>query len=113
MKTELQGINGIIVARLSGRLDSSASGEVMDQLNAAVSGGAIRMALNLKNVPFVSSAGLRSVLVPAKLARSLGGELRICEPSKLVEKILAESGFENLVRIDQSEEFSVASLLHP
>ena len=34
--------------------------------------------VNLQHVPYVSSAGLRSIMVAAKLAKSSKGEMRLC-----------------------------------
>jgi len=98
------------VVRLSGRLDSSTSGDVMDQLNAVVEKMSTRIVLNLENVTFMSSAGLRSILVAAKLAQSSGGQMRMCCPRPLVSEILINSGFSNIIHIDTSEEQAIASL---
>jgi len=82
----------------------------MDELNEAVDAGAARLVVNLQHVPYVSSAGLRSILVAAKLAKSSKGEMRLCQASDLVRKILEESGFSNLIRIDDEESQSIAAL---
>ena len=70
MNTLKRQIDGITVVDLSGRLDSSVSGRVMDDLNEVVGAGAAKLVVNLQHVTFISSAGLRSILVAAKLAKS-------------------------------------------
>lgn len=106
----LRQLDGITMVDMSGRLDSSASGAVMDRLNEIVNAGASRLIVNLKQVTYISSAGLRSILVAAKLVKSSNGELRLCQPNDLVRKILVESGFANLIRIDDRESQSIAAL---
>lgn len=103
-------LDGITVVEVAGRLDSSVSGQLMDRLTAIAGAGAPRLIVNLKDLHYVSSAGLRSILVAARLAQSGGGELRLCQPSELVRRILEESGFANLIRIDADEGHSAAAL---
>ena len=103
-------IDGITLIDLSGRLDSSVSGQVMDQLNEIVNAGNTRLVVNLGQVSYISSAGLRSILVAAKLVKSANGEMRLCQPNDLVKRTLEESGFANLIRIDDDEVQSIAAL---
>lgn len=106
-------IDGITLVDLSGRLDSSVSGQVMDQLNEIVNSGVTRLIVNLRHVSYISSAGLRSILVAAKLVRSGNGEMRLCQPNGLLKRTLEESGFANLIRIDDEEGQSIAALRAP
>ena len=101
---------GITVVTLEGRLDSSTSGEVMDRLSGLVNAGATRMVLNLKELTYISSAGLRSILVAAKLTKSLSGQMRMCEANDLISQVLETSGFSNLIKVDSQEEESVKAL---
>ena len=110
MKMDQRQVGGVTVVDLSGRLDSSTSGEAMDQLSALVNGGATRLVLNLRDLSYISSAGLRSIIVAAKLSKSLNGDMRLCEPNGLVTKILEASGFANLVKIDSNEGQSIEAL---
>lgn len=109
----LRHLDGITMVDMSGRLDGSASGPVMDRLNEIVKAGGNRLIVNLKEVSYISSAGLRGILVAAKLVKSFNGELRLCQPNDLVRKILQESGFANLIRIDDRESQSIAALQAP
>lgn len=103
-------LDGITIVDISGRLDSSVSGQVMDQLNEIVNSGVTKLIVDLKQVAYISSAGLRSILVAAKLIKSSNGEMRLCQPNDLVRKILEECGFANLIRIDDHLSQSVAAL---
>lgn len=110
MDIQQRQLDGITIVGVSGRIDSSVSGQVMDQLNAIVSSGVTKLVVNLEQVNYISSAGLRSILVAAKLVKSSNGEMRLCQPSELVRSILEDSGFANLIRIDDHEDQSVAAL---
>ena len=110
MKISKRQVDGITVVTLDGRLDSSTSGQVMDELCGFVNAGAIRMILNLRNLTYISSAGLRSILVAAKLTKSLSGQMRMCEANDLISQVLENSGFSNLIKVDSQEEESVKAL---
>ena len=103
-------LDDITIVDILGRLDSSVSGQVMDQLNEIVNSGITKLIVNLKQVNYISSAGLRSILVAAKLIKSINGEMRLCQPNDLVRRTLEECGFTNLIRIDDHEGQSVAAL---
>ena len=91
----------------TGRIDTASSGDVMDQLNGPVNAGATRLIVNLKDLTYISSAGLRSILVAAKMTKTLNGGMRLCEPNALVSKTLEVSGFDNLIKIDSLESQSL------
>lgn len=110
MNIEQRVVDGVTVAYLSGRLDSSVAGEVMDGLNGIVTAGATKLVINLKDLTYISSSGLRGLLVAAKLIKSSNGDMRLCEPIDRVYKVLNDSGFANLIRTDASESESVAAL---
>ena len=110
MKIDERQEYGITVVTLEGRLDSSTSGEVMDRLSGLVNAGATRMVLNLKELTYISSAGLRSILVAAKLTKSLSGQMRMCEANDSISQVLETSGFSNLIKVDSQEEESVKAL---
>ena len=110
MNIEQRVVDGVTVAYLTGRLDSSVAGEVMDGLNAIVNAGTTKLVINLRDLTYISSSGLRGLLVAAKLIKSANGDLRLCEPIERVAKVLNDSGFSNLIRTDNSESDSVAAL---
>jgi len=65
---------------------STTSGEVMDALVDLVQGEENKLLLNIKDVSFISSAGLRSILVAAKLLQNSDGQMRICSANESVKK---------------------------
>ena len=110
MKISKRPVDGITVVSLDGRLDSSASGQVMDELCGFVNAGSIMLILNLQKLTYISSAGLRSVLVAAKLVKTLNGDMRLCEANGLVSETLTTSGFSNIINLDSDEESSIKML---
>lgn len=109
MKITTKDFAGITVVYLAGELGSTTSGQVMDDLVGRVKGGANRIVLNLEDLTFLSSAGIRSILVAAKLLQNADGEMRICNASESVRKVLETTGFTSLVKLDSDESHAVSS----
>lgn len=109
MEITTNDVAGITVVYLRGEIKSTTSGEVMDSLVGLVKGGATKLLLNVKDVDFISSAGLRSILVASKLLKNSGGELRICSANESVAKVLETSGFTSLVSMDSDESAAMAA----
>ena len=102
---------GVTVVDLEGRLDTSSSGDTGDELVRLVKEGRTKLLLNLDKVDYVSSAGLRAILIAAKLMQTARGEMRICSPNKAVREVMEVSGFDNLLRLHETEANALSEFL--
>lgn len=90
---------------VSGKLDAYWSDALSKELESCVRDGAVDITLNLSKVSFISSAGLRVLIVYLKQMRAINGTLRITEPSQKVRDIFDLSGLsELLLEAEQPEE---------
>lgn len=105
MEISTNDVAGVTFVSLKGDIKSTTSGDVMDALVGLVKAGSNKLLINLGGVDFISSAGLRSILVAAKLLKNSNGQMRICSANESVAKVLETSGFTNLVALyaDESE----------
>jgi len=101
--------DGVTFVHMSGRLTASTAGQAYDDLVRVAQSGTKKVVLNLHGLEFIASAGLRSILVAAKLLTTARGEMRICEASDNVRTILETSGFDNLIRMCTDQAEAVAS----
>ena len=83
--------NGALI-RLSGRLDATWSEPVSLALAGAVRDGAHRIDVDMADVVYVSSAGIRVLIASAQQLRGIGGQLAVIRPSEVVRKILTMAG---------------------
>jgi anti-anti-sigma factor len=81
------------VVTLRGRLDAFTSRSIEEQLLQTIDGGVRRLIVDLGSVDYVSSVGLRLLLVTAKRLRKLGGELAVSAPQPAVREALEFGGF--------------------
>ncbi len=96
--------NGITVLAVAGRLDSLTAADLEREINSRIDGGSRRILLNLSQVIYISSAGLRVLLAAAKRLRTAGDRFGICGLTAEVHKVLKLSGFTSLFPIYGSEE---------
>ncbi len=94
-----------------GRLDSNNSDELALQARELIGRGARRLLLDLKDLYYISSAGLRAVLMAAKEMTAVGGRLAIASPNSEVNEVFDISGFVSVIEVHRSAESATAHLL--
>jgi len=64
-----------------------------------------KLALNLSQLSYISSAGLRVLLRLAKQSKKDGKEFAVCSVTGIVREVLEESGMDSLITLydDESE----------
>lgn len=97
-------VHGATVLRVEGHLDSRTSQAFQQAVLPLVEAAPGRFALDLSRVSYVSSAGLRVMLLLAKRARALGGSLVAIGPNNPVREVFEIAGFTALIPILASED---------
>ena len=92
---ERMGVNGWLIVSPSGRLDAHTAPEAERLLNGMVKEG-LRLALDLREVDYLSSAGLRVLLSTLKLCQARGGRMVVLGPRENVNEVLEVCGFTSL-----------------
>lgn len=84
---------------LRGRLDAAWSGTVHKALQETIHGGCHRIALDLSQVDYLSSAGIRILVLLAKNLKAIGGTLRLSAVSPPVGDVLKLVGLQQLLEV--------------
>lgn len=100
----------VVVVKLSGRLDSSAAPAAEERLSAALSGDAPRMAIDMSALRYISSAGLRVLLVLAKKAQQQQGKIALGGLAANVREVFAATGFDTIFTIAPDAGAAVAAV---
>lgn len=95
--------NVVLIASISGRMDATSAPDCQQQLLDLVNQGDCVIVLDLKDLEYMSSAGLRCCLTVAKKAKSAGGGLSCCNLQSIVRTVFDISGFATLIPIFDSE----------
>ena len=94
---------------LSGRLDAVGSRDALVEPQAAIANGVQHVLLDLSAVTFLSSSGLRALLLLRKELLAQGGELRLCALRPHVYEVFTITGFTQVFAIDPTRENALAA----
>ncbi len=90
--------SGWCVVGVRGRADAEAADELEHALRAALESHS-KVAADLANLDYISSAGLRAVLQAARAAQTRNAEFAVCSLSAPVKKVFDMSGMHHILRI--------------
>ena len=93
----------ILILRPSGRLDSASAPELERVVVEHLDSGTRRLVFDFSDLDYISSAGLRVVLLAGKRLRAEGGKMQLAVMRDTVRDVFEMSGFIQL--------FPVASTL--
>lgn len=92
-----------------GRLDALTVPEFDKALRDLISGGTIRILVDMQDVTYISSSGLRALLTARRMAQAQDGEVKLCGLSPRVYEIFDMVGFDQIFEIYDSVEAARAS----
>jgi len=92
---------------VQGRIDTVSAPELEKRLVEQISLGDARLVVDFGGVDYISSAGLRSLMVAAKKADAGGGKLSCCSLTGVVKKVFEVSGFAKIFPVYESMEDAV------
>ncbi|HNX96703.1 MAG TPA: STAS domain-containing protein [Candidatus Aminicenantes bacterium] len=87
----------VIVVSLQGSLDHNGAAIMERACLQLISAGDSRLLLDLADVDYISSSGLRSLLVVAKTVKTVQGRIALCRLSPTSKEVMALSGFNTIV----------------
>jgi len=94
MDIQTEQRNDIRIIRPIGRVDSTNAAAFEQQIMAEFESGNKKMVLDFSKLDYISSAGLRVVLIAGKKMRATpGGKLVLCALSSAIREVFQISGF--------------------
>lgn len=88
-----------IQLRIEGRVDTTTAPQLQQAILMAFQKGS-RLVLDFAQVEYVSSAGLRALLIGQKTAMSKGGSMVMVHVGEMVMSVLEMSGFSDILQIE-------------
>ncbi len=104
-----EDINGISVVKTGPRIDSANAGAFETVLVEVVNDATGRTVLDLSELGYISSAGLRVILLAAKTAKKAGRELVLCHMQPTIREIFDVSGFARILTIVPTRDDALAT----
>jgi anti-anti-sigma factor len=100
---------GITRVILDGRLDIQGAAAIDLKMNV-LSGSHKFLLVDMRNVSFIGSMGIRSLVLPAQAVRRHGGKMAILAPIPIVEEVLKTSNIHEIIPIVPDIEAAAAIL---
>jgi anti-sigma B factor antagonist len=100
--------NGITVFVLEGRIDTEGAVDMDLALQVAVSEGKHKMVLDMAEVRYISSAGLRALVDVFTKNREAGGDLKLAALNPKVMRVFQIIGFDKFFSIYDTLEAATA-----
>ena len=94
--------SGVDVLTLTGRMDVVTAPTFEKCVRELAEGGGTRLIVNLEKLEYISSAGLRALIVAGKLLDSNGGAIRFAAPQGLVKSVFQVSNFASMFTISDT-----------
>jgi anti-anti-sigma factor len=88
----------ISIMKVKGRIDSETAPELDTALSKLLDDQRNKIVLNLKDVEFLSSAGLRTLVKALKGAQSGGGDVHLASISEPIEGLLLTVGMNQMFK---------------
>lgn len=110
MEIREESTEGALVIGPVGRIDSNTSGVLERNLIRHLSAGVTRLVVDLEGVEYISSAGLRVLLLAANKLRPSGGHLVLCAMGQSVREVFELAGFTAIFTIEASREQALVRL---
>ena len=99
----------VIVFGLKGRLDANTSNALQEKLLASIDGGADRLAFNFAELDYISSAGLRVLLLAMKKLKSIQGRIACYALQDQIREVFDIAGFSSIFPFFDSREEALDS----
>jgi anti-sigma B factor antagonist len=81
------------------RVDSNTAGDFEKVLVGVLNGGQTKLLIDFGDLDYISSAGLRVVLIGAKTCKAKGGKLVLTGMKKHIREVFDVSGFSKILNI--------------
>ena len=110
MEIPQERIGNTLILMLEGRVDGANARDFQVASETAINGSETALILDMEQLYYISSAGLRVILLMAKTLRTQNAEFAVCSLSESVREIFAISGFDKIVNIHDSKDEALAAL---
>lgn len=101
---------GAVVVQAVGRVDGSNARNFQEGLEASIGADGESMVLDFEGLSYISSAGLRVVLLAAKTLQQQNAKLAVCSLSDSIREVFEISGFDKIVPVYADADEAISGL---
>ncbi len=97
-------VEGITIAEFEGNLDTNTAPDAEERLGELLEKGVTKILVDFTTLNYISSAGLRVLLVTTKRLGGAGGSMRLCGLNETVDEVFEISGFSTIFSVFKSRD---------
>ncbi len=109
ISTERVG-TALIVMPSENRVDGTNARDFQVGLEAAIEETDSAVIFDAETLTYISSAGLRAILLVVKSINRRGGKFAVCSLSDPIREIFSISGFDNIIPIEATRDEALAAV---
>ena len=121
MNYEARQVGDVTVLDVAGRIDigvplafgAGASHPLQEVIRDFATRGQKKIILNLRDVAYIDSSGIGDLVGSASTLRKHGGDLRIVNPTGVVEKLLRVTRLDTVIDVKTDEASALAAFSKP
>ena len=99
MEISERKVGDVCVVGLNGRLDSGTSDSLAQRLHQLIDGGERRLVIDAEKLDYISSTGLRVLLVAAKRLKTADGKIVLSSLKPHILEVFEIAGFKSIFPI--------------
>ena len=99
--------NNALIVKIIGRMDAVTAPEFEKALGAWIDESEKHFVVDLSSLEYISSAGLRSILIIAKKLKSLNGKIILAAMGESVNEVFEISGFNSIIPIHDTVQAAI------
>ena len=99
MTITTETISQVLVIRPEGRLDAITAAEFEKEVTSMVQKSRNNVLIDFGKIDYISSAGLRAILILAKEMLKDGKKIAICSLNETIKEVFCISGFDSIMTI--------------
>jgi anti-sigma B factor antagonist len=99
-----------VILALSGKLDATTAKTFEDRILGVINGGTQRLVVDLSQLDYVSSSGLRVFIIAAKRLQTVDGKIVLCSMKDHVRQVFDLAGFSSMLSIYGSRDEAIKGL---
>ncbi|MEQ8227827.1 MAG: STAS domain-containing protein [Rhodospirillales bacterium] len=110
LETQSETVSGVLIVRPKGRIDSKTARDFEESLLIKLEQDKQPALVDFTGVDYISSAGLRVLLMAGKTCSKIGTKFAMFGMSEHIREVIAISGFLQILTLKDSEEEALAAV---
>ena len=102
--------SGALFAKAAGRIDGSNAREFQDALETFLEGEVTALVLDLEKLSYISSAGLRVILLVFKKLQRSSAKFGVCSLSDSIGEVFQISGFDKIIPTHRTQADALSAI---